>query len=37
LKRVISALKIYAAIAKKKIELEMDDSTQAQTLIFYWK
>jgi hypothetical protein len=37
IKKSISALKIFALIAKKKIEMEVDESEQAILVLDYWK
>jgi hypothetical protein len=37
IKKQISALKIFASIAKKKIEMEIDENQQAINVLDYWK
>lgn len=37
IKKCIQALKIFASIAKKKIEMEIDENQQAVNVLEYWK
>jgi len=37
IKKCISALKVFASISKKKIEMEIDENQQAINVLEYWK